>query len=164
MNARTGFHLAGIILAMVLLLSCAIISTPQATASPTTALPTNTAEPSETLTALPLTNTPEPIDDEAEPAIMNTPISEWNDIPIMKGAYNTQADEASIIFYIETSVEDVYTYYVSIMKESGFSLFADSEGGEGHFTMFEKNGVLITIAIASNPADEDITLVVISKQ
>jgi hypothetical protein len=120
--------------------------------------PTDTITPTITFTVS-VTNNP-PV---TEPRITNTPISAWEHIPVMKGAYNIEVGIGSINFSIKDTIIIVYTYYVKAMKNLGYKISADSEGGKGKMTFYEKDGVMITIAIVTDPNEDGVTQVMIIK-
>jgi hypothetical protein len=79
----------------------------------------------------------------------------------MKGAYNIE-DGETLSYSIKSTVANVYTYYLSVMKSLGYSVFADSSGGKGKMTIYTKGDELKTIAIAPDQNEEGVVLVIIT--
>jgi hypothetical protein len=144
MKIKTVIFIFVIVSALITLESCSpnvnkskVTETQASSTSTATLLPSNTTVLTASPTIIPPTNTKEPIIPTftaSKILITNTPITKWNNIPIMKGAYNI-ANGGTLSYSIKSTVTNVYTYYLNVMKSLGYTIFADSSGGKGKMTI-----------------------------
>jgi hypothetical protein len=131
----------------------------------TTNTPSTTMQPTNTSTV----NSPINIEEPNTPTytltkilLTNTPITIWNNIPIMKGAFNIFDNGVSISFQIKSTVPNVYEYYYGVMKSLGYSVLVKSLGGERNTTMYSMGDEEIIIDIAPDIYEEGVVDVMMS--
>ncbi len=153
--------LIALVLTCALLVACsASTPAPTVTPSPTETLePTAVSSPTETLISiLPLnqpTGTPDKPGDN-----FNSPLLEWNGIPIIHGAITGTGDNNSYRFIINTSMDNVHTYYSAAMNSLGWKL-ASSDNQNGAFVYLYIQGTnTVKISISQQAS---FTVVVLSK-
>jgi len=81
-----------------------------------------------------------------------TPVSTWNDIPIMTQATAGQEfNKNTYSFKADAAPTDVQTFYTDQLKSLGWSTtFSAQGGGQGGVMLFTKDSNLLTITITSS--------------
>ncbi len=127
---------------------------PTATPIPTaTPEPTQTSEPTEIVEP-----TEESIPDFALP--QGAPVSEWNGLPVMPGALTGQDDGSGYTYTINASLDEAINFYNTQLPALGWSLLAQSEGGEAVIMIYMQESAAATVSII--PLD-DILMIVLVK-
>lgn len=127
-------------------------NTPVPTATPTDTpvppTPTRTPTPTKTptRTSPPPTKTPSNSD---LPLPSGTPLSEWQEIPIMPGAIaGDWVTGSGYKFTIDASFDQIQNYYVKELGKRGWGLFATGEGNpKSKMLMFMKKTTMVVISI-----------------
>ena len=90
-----------------------------------------------------------------------TPVSNWNDIPIMTQASAGQEfDKHTYSFKADATATDVQTFYTDQLKALGWSSsFSAQGGGQGGVMLFTKSGAVLSITIA--PSNKSVVVLLI---
>ena len=143
-------------------LACGLITTPISEAKniASTAEAYATTNPLQTLEALP--SAMPDVSQYTNP--VGTPVSQWNDIPIMPQAAAGQEFSDSVYsFRVDASVDDVQAFYKDGLTTLGWKQDLSAQGGaNGGLMFFTKDTNLLTITITQ--ADEGGLVVVLLKE
>lgn len=79
-----------------------------------------------------------------------TPVSKWNDIPVMPDATAGQEfSSTSYSFATPSATKDIQDFYNSKLKDLGWSsLFGSQVSDQGGLLLFQKDNSLMTVTIA----------------
>ena len=90
-----------------------------------------------------------------------TPVTDWNNIPIMSDATaGEEYSDTSYSFATPSTASAVKDFYDSKLKDLGWDTLFDSQvSDQGGLLLFQKDNALLTITIATNPDGEKNTIV-----